>query len=212
MSRQKLILIGGGGHCKACIDVIECTDLYDIIGVLDRPELAGTNVLGYKIIGTDRDIFKYVQMGYQFLITIGQIKTSEVRKKIFGHLKQNGAVLATIISPRAQVSRHAKVGKGTIVMHNVIVNAGAEVGENCILNTSCGIEHDAIIGNHTHISTYAVINGDCRIGNEVFVGSNAAIANQVHVRDQVILGIGAVVNKNIDTEGTYVGNPLKKIK
>ena len=29
---RDIILIGGGGHCKSCIDVIEMTNKYNIIG------------------------------------------------------------------------------------------------------------------------------------------------------------------------------------
>lgn len=209
---HKLILIGGGGHCKACIDVIEQENSYEIIGILDQPDLLGSNVLDYSIIGNDDDILDYIKLGYHFLITVGQIKTASIRKKIFSFLVENNAVMATVISPVAHVSKYAKVGKGTIVMHHAVVNAAAEIGDNCILNTGCCVEHDAVIGIHSHISTYAVVNGDVKIGNEVFVGSNATLSNHIKIADNVLIGIGAVVNKDINTVGTYVGNPLKKIK
>lgn len=208
---HQLVLIGGGGHCKACIEVIEQEKNYEIVGILDQPDLVGSDVLGYPVIGTDDDILAYIQKGCHFLITVGQIKTALIRKKIFSFLVENGAVMATVISPTAHVSKHAKIGKGTIVMHHVTVNADAQVGDNCILNTGCCIEHDAFIGTHTHISTHAVVNGNAKIGAKVFVGSNATISNQVKIGDEIILGSGAVVIKNIDQKGTYVGSPVKKI-
>lgn len=209
---HKLVLIGGGGHCKACIEVIEQLGSYEIVGILDQSDLVGSNVLGYPVIGTDDDILGYIKQGYQFLITVGQIKTAVIRRKIFSFLVENGAVIATVISPIAHVSKHAKIGKGTVVMHYAVVNAAAQVGDNCILNTGCCIEHDALIGSHTHISTYAVVNGGVKVGNEVFVGSNATLSNLIKVTDNVLIGIGTVVNKDISTVGTYVGNPFKKIK
>ena len=211
MKKLKLILIGGGGHCKACIDVVECTNEYEIIGILDHADLIGTKVLDYKVIGTDDDILKYKQEGCRFLITVGQIKSPAIRKKIAQLLEQQEAILATIISPKAYVSKYAQIGKGTIVMHGAAVNASAQVGSNCILNTGCGIEHDAVIGNHTHISTYAVVNGGCIVGNEVFVGSNATVSSNVSVGNNIVIGSGSVVLKNIDESGTYAGNPVKKI-
>ena len=33
---KKIILIGGGGHCKSCIDVIENGNQYKIVGVNDK--------------------------------------------------------------------------------------------------------------------------------------------------------------------------------
>ena len=38
IKNKKLILIGGGGHCKACIDVIELENKYKIMGILDSPK------------------------------------------------------------------------------------------------------------------------------------------------------------------------------
>ena len=40
-SKQKLILIGGGGHCKSCIDVIEKEGRFQISGIVDVPEKYG---------------------------------------------------------------------------------------------------------------------------------------------------------------------------
>ena len=212
MRKHKVILVGGGGHCKACIDVVECTNEYEIVGILDRADLIGTDVLNYKIIGTDDDILKYKQEGCQFLITVGQIKSAAIRKKIFHHLAQCQATIITIISPKAHVSKYAQIGKGTIVMHGVTVNASAKVGTNCILNTGCCIEHDSIIGHHTHISTNAVINGGSIIGDEVFIGSNATMSGNVSLGNNIIIGSGSVVLKTIPEAGIYAGNPVRKIE
>ena len=38
---EKLILLGGGGHCKSCIDVIEQEGKYEIRAILDIEELMG---------------------------------------------------------------------------------------------------------------------------------------------------------------------------
>lgn len=212
MNKQKLILIGGGGHCKSCIDVIEQEGKYEILGILDQPEKKGDKILGYEVIGDDGDYEKFRQQGCDFLITVGQIKTAGIRKRIYENLKNIDAGIATVISPKAYVSQHAFIEKGTIVMHHAFVNAGARIGKNCILNSGCGIEHDAFIGNHCHISTFAVVNGDCNIGDEVFIGSNTTIYSQLSVAGKVVIGAGAVVHKDINSSGTWIGNPARKIR
>jgi sugar O-acyltransferase (sialic acid O-acetyltransferase NeuD family) len=207
----KLILLGGGGHCKSCIDVIESAGNYEIAGILDKEEHLHTTILGYKVIGADKDILQYHEQGYHFLITVGQIKNANIRKKLFKSLTDIGAVIVTVVSPHAKVSKYATLGKGTIVLHNATVNAAAKIGDNVIINTGANIEHDASVGNDCHISTNAVVNGDCVIGNEVFIGSNATISSQVEVGDNIVVGAGAVVYKNIKQQGTYAGNPAKII-
>ena len=61
------------------------------------------------------------------MIGIGQIKTAKIRVRIFELLNKLGYVLPTIVSPRAHVSKHAKIGDGTIVMHDAVVNANARL-------------------------------------------------------------------------------------
>lgn len=168
-----LILIGGGGHCHSCIDVIEQEGKHQIFGILDMPEMVGGKIMDYPIIGTDNDIPKYAEQGFGFLITVGQIKTAEKRKKLYQLVKKAGGKLPVIISPLAYVSKHSIIGEGTIVMHQSLINANARVGNNCIINTKALVEHDAVIGDHCHISTATLINGNVKVGEGVFFGSGA---------------------------------------
>lgn len=189
---QKLILLGGGGHCKSCIDVIEQEGKYTIAGILDHEELIGQKILGYEFIGTDNDISKFVDKGHLFLITVGQIKSSAIRKKLFSLLDENNAQIATVISPRAYVSKHANIGKGTIIMHDALINASASIGENCIINTKVLIEHDAIIEDFCHISTSAVINGGVRIKEGTFFGSNAVSKEYILIDNNSFVKAGTI--------------------
>ena len=174
---KELILIGGGGHCTSCIDVIESVGHFIIKGILDLPEKLGSEILGYQIFGTDQDLPKMVTNDIFFLITIGQIKDPQPRIRIYNELKRQSARLATIVSPNAYVSQHAKVGEGTIIMHGATVNANSIIGSNCIVNSHSLVEHDAKIMNHCHISTSAVVNGGVIVGEGSFLGSGA-VTNQ----------------------------------
>ena len=190
---KNLILIGGGGHCKSCIDVIEQENKYKIAGILDTPDKVGTEILGYKIIGTDDDIEKYAKQGYYFLITIGQIKSADLRIKLYENVKNAGGKFATIISPRAHVSKHASIGEGTIVMHDALVNAGAKIGKNCIINSKALIEHECIIKDNCHIAVGAVIAGEVEIGENSFVGANTTIVQRLKLPPKSFIKAGSLV-------------------
>ena len=175
MNVRPLILIGGGGHCKAVIDVAE-TAGYTILGILDIPENVGKNVLAYKIIGTDEDIPFYVDKA-DFIVTVGFIKSPELRIKIHRRVIESGGRLATIIASTAHVSQYATIREGTVVMHHAVINACALVGFGCIINTFCNIEHDVQIGDYCHISTGVMINGNCKVGANTFIGSQSVMVN-----------------------------------
>lgn len=181
MKKEKIILIGGGGHCHAVIDVIELEDKYEIIGIVDKPELIGQKVLGYEIIGCDEDLENIYKTCQNAMVTIGQISSFHLRKKLFDKLEKIGFTLPVVISPLSYVSQYAKIDQGTIVMHQALINANVFIGKNCIVNTNALIEHDTIIENHCHISTASVVNGNVLVKEGTFFGSNAVSKENIEV-------------------------------
>lgn len=188
--KKNLYLIGAGGHCKSCIDVIESTAQYEIRGLFDNSLPLETDIMGYKVIGSDEKIKEFISSKNYFLITVGQIKTAEIRKKIQLLVESLGGQFATVISPRAYVSRSAKIELGTIVMHDALVNSAAVVGKHCILNTKSLVEHDVVVEDFCHISTGAVLNGMCVIGSESFIGSNSVLQEKVTINKGSLLMAG----------------------
>lgn len=200
-----LLLIGGGGHCRSCIDVIEATGEYDIVGIVEKEGAALDNLTPYSIVGFDSDLPELLQQTPHCFITVGQVKKATVRKKMFHELKAMQAIMPTIIAPTAYVSPSAKLGEGTIVMHQALVNAYAQVGDNCIVNSKALIEHDCVVANHCHISTSAILNGEVTLGEGCLIGSGSVIKQSVKLIDDVVIGAGSVVLNSIDKAGTYWG-------
>jgi sugar O-acyltransferase (sialic acid O-acetyltransferase NeuD family) len=178
---EKILLIGGGGHCKSVIDVIEQEGKYEIAGIIDREELVGQKVLGYKVIGCDDDLTALFKEYNYAIVTIGQIKSNTLRVKLFNLLKEIGYTLPVIISPLAYVSKHASCAEGTVIMHHALVNAEANIGLNCIINSKSLIEHDVTIGNHCHISTATVVNGGVIVKSNSFLGSNSTSKEYIEI-------------------------------
>jgi sugar O-acyltransferase (sialic acid O-acetyltransferase NeuD family) len=208
---DEIILLGSGGHTKACIDVIESENRFKIAGLIERDAHERNTVLGYPIIGTDVDLPRLVKQYQYAFIAVGQVSDSLKRRNIYKDLILLGFNIPNIISPTAYVSKYAKLGSGTIIMHSAVVNADAQIGSNCIINNRALIEHDVTIDNHCHVSTGAIINGHSRIGEGSFVGSSAVINQCVEIVSNCVIGSCTVVTKSIPEEGIYVGNPFRKI-
>lgn len=201
--KSDLILIGGGGHCKACIDVIEQTGQFRITGIVDLPVHLGETVLGYPIIAADRDLPDLVNERQLFLITLGQIKSPDNRIALYDRLLAAGGRLATVISPLAYVSRHARIGAGTIVMHHALVNAEATVGENCIINSKALIEHDAAVAAHCHISTGARVNGGVQIEEGGFLGSGTVVYESISIGKRAVIGANRTVSGDVPANTVF---------
>ena len=192
---KPIILMGGGGHCKSCVDVIESEKKYKIVGILEKKKK--NFLLNYKIFSESYLNKREIRNKYAF-VTVGQIKNYKIRVELFNKINKLGFKIPVIVSPLAYVSKHAVIGKGTIIMHGAIVNAGAVIGNNCIINTNSLIEHDVMIGDHAHISTEATINGGVVIKDKVFVGSRVIIKNNITIGESSIIGAGLYIKKNIN--------------
>ena len=190
MSEGSILLLGAGGHARACIDVIEREGRFSIGGLLGLPGQLGTWVLGYPVLGTDVDLPRLLREHRHALIAVGQIKTPEHRMRLFELARSCACSFPVIVSPRAQVSRHAAVAEGTIVMHGAVVNAAATVGRNCILNSLSLVEHDSVIGDHGHIATAAAINSGVHVASGTFVGSNACVRQGIRIGERCVIGMG----------------------
>jgi len=203
---KSLLLVGGGGHCHSCIDVIEAADIYRIEGVV-QPRLSSELVMGYRVIGSDDDLPQLLKKSKSALITVGQIKTPETRIRLFDLLKKLDAESPIVVSPKAYCSKHSVIGEGSIIMHGAVVNAGARIGNNCIVNSQALVEHGVEIDDHCHISTGARINGDVNIGRGSFIGSGVIIREGVRVGENVIIGAGQLVMRDVPS-----GTMLKHVE
>ena len=190
---KEIILIGGGGHCKAVIDVIEQEGKFQIVGIVDKSELIEADVFGYSVIGTDSDLNSLVKIHKHALVTVGQIKLPDTRIKLFNLAMKVGFIFPSIISPRAYVSEYADIGDGTVIMHNALVNANAKVGRNCIINTNALIEHDSNIADHCHIATNTVVNGNVSVGQGSFIGSGSVTKEGITIGENSFIKARSIV-------------------
>ncbi len=193
MIEEAILLVGAGGHARACIDVIEQEKRFTIIGLIGLAQEIGTQVLGYPVLGDDAELPRLLRDCPNALVTVGHIKTPDFRIRLFTLLEEIGYTLPVIVSPNAYVSRHATLGAGTIAMHGSVVNAGAVVGRNCILNSQSLVEHDVVIADHCHISTLAAINSGVRIGAGTFVGSGSSVRQCLCIGERSLIGMGQSV-------------------
>lgn len=206
-----IILAGGGGHCKSCIEVIEANGKFEIKGILDDQLSAGSQIMGYLVLGGDDLIASLAMENNYFLITVGQIESPAIRIRIAHKILHANGFPATVVAAGASVSRSSSLGEGTIVMQHVIVNGNSRIGQHAILNNKCLVEHDTVVGDFCHISTGAIVNGNCLIGDRVFIGSGAVLTNGVSIAPDVVIGAGSVVIHSINEPGVYAGNPARKI-
>ena len=207
--RKNLILIGAGGHARSCIDVIEQEGRFSIIGLVGIESEIGLQVNGYEVIGTDKDLSTLIGKAQFALITLGQISTPDARASLYQRASKAGFDLANVVSPTAYVSPSAQIGKGTIVMHGVIINAGVKVGSNCIINSRSLLEHDTQVSDNCHISTGAILNGGVLVEEGCFIGSGTIVKEGVLIGERSVVGMGSQLRSNLTANSRFLGEQLK---
>lgn len=182
MKKQKLIIIGGGGHAKVIIDAILAGGEYDVQGIIDQKLETGTKVLGVSVLGTDEILPELYKKGIKnAFIGVGSIGDCTARRKIYEKLKNIGFDLPVIVHPKAVVARDVEFCEGTFVAASATINPGTKIGKNVIINTSSSIDHDCNIGDFVHIAPGAILCGTVTIGEGTHVGIGANIIQSIDI-------------------------------
>ena len=209
MSKKKIVLIGGGGHCKVVISILKKLDNFEIAGIVDNYK-AGSLISGIKIIGTDDDLRDIYKSGIHYaLITVGSTKDNTKRYLLFNMAKEIGYKFPVIISPEAIVDKSVKIDEGTVIMPGSIINIDSSIGKNCIMNSGAIIEHDCKIGDHCHIAPGVHVSGAVKIDKLSFIGIGTTIIQGIKIGENVTIGAGSVIIKDIPDNVIAVGNPAK---
>lgn len=197
-----LILLGGGGHCRSCIDVILTTKEFCIAGIVLRDDDHRKTFMNHPVLGSDKNLNELLSATSRVLVAVGQIKDDKDRRRLYEVAKSRGAAFPVVRSPLAYQSPYSMLGEGTIMMHHAVMNNSSSVGVNCILNTKCLIEHDVTVGDHCHVSTGAILNGGVRVKSGTFIGSGAIVREGVTIGERVTIGAGQVILKDVPDNTT----------
>lgn len=177
--------------------MVERTGAWSIVGIIERSGSSLTSVSNYPVIGTDDDLVAHYKPGRSALVTVGQIKSSALRRRLFAMAEDAGFELPVIVSPLASVARTALIGAGSVLMHFSHIGPDAVTGRNVIINTRATIEHDVMVGSHCHIATGVLVNGAVLVGDDTFIGSGAVCREGISIGSRCVISMGMNVKGDI---------------
>lgn len=210
--KRKLLLIGGGGHCKSIIDSLDSYTIYEEISIIDKSVLTGTMVGNRKVIGTDDDLVRLKSSGYtDGFVSVGSIGNPSIRIKLTKRIRKLGFHIPNIVDSSSHVSPSCKLGEGIYIGKAANINAGCFIGDGAIINTGAIVEHECKVGPFVHIAPGAVVCGNTTIGENTHIGANATVLQGVRVGDNVMVAAGSVITKNIANGKTVLGVPGREI-
>jgi|TARA_B110000495_G_C23004739_1_gene593390 sugar O-acyltransferase (sialic acid O-acetyltransferase NeuD family) len=191
---KKVLVIGGGGHAKSCIEALSYHPDYSVSGIND-PNISVSPFLHIPLVeGSLKDLFPVHTI---VLLGIGFIKNPKPREKLINEIQSIGFSTPSFVSSSAYLASNSNIDGGTIVMHQALINTHVEIGSFTIVNSKALIEHDVKVGSNCHISTGAIINGASKIGSNTFIGSNAVVGNNIEIGNNCIVQAGAFLNHDL---------------
>lgn len=206
--KEKIVIIGGGGHAKVIASILKKVGEFEIVGYTDEEDKG--NILEFPFLGNDSQFLSTNAHNIKnAAIGIGQIKSSVLRKKVADKYKNAGFNFPVIISPNAIVNENVVIGEGTVVFDGAVINTYSKIGRFVILNTNSTVEHDCNIGDFVHVASNAVLSGNVMIGQGTFIGAGSTVIQGIVIEQDVILGAGSTATRNCFAGKTYIGVPAK---
>ncbi|NKB87369.1 MAG: transferase [Acidobacteria bacterium] len=196
-----ITVIGGGGHAKVIVGLIQALGV-EIAAIRDEnPEVVGMTVLGVPVEHPSTEASTEPRV-----LAVGDNRArAVVAKRVRGPF-------ATLIHPAAFVAPDAELGPGTVVCAGAVIQPGAHVGSHVVVNTGSTIDHDCRIGDYVHLAPGVNLAGEVTVEEGAFLGVGSAVVNGLVIGAWATLGAGAVATRNIEATVTAVGTPARPLR
>lgn len=197
-SSSAIVIFGGGGRARVCIDLLRLTGGYEIIGVIDDKLPPGTSVLGVPVIGGRDRLTDLRARGVRFAVNaLGSAEHAEPRLVVHRLLETTGFVQPNLIHPRAMVEPSVVMGTANHILAGAIVGSAVRLGSGVTVNCGAIASHDSVLDDHVHLAPGAILAGSVHVGAESLVGMGATVYLKVRLGRRVRIKNGSHVFGNV---------------
>ncbi len=198
ISANSLVIVGGGGHAKMCIDLLRQTHEYEILGIIDDKLEVGAVIFGVQVIGGNSSLNKLVTLGVKYAVNaVGAISDPKLRAKIHTDLTDAGFFLPNLVHPLSNVELSVNMGVGNQIMMGSVVGSDVQIGDGCIVNSGAIISHDCVLRDHCHVAPGAVLAGHIDVGESAVIGMGTTVYLGLTIGREAVIFNGVNVLKNI---------------
>jgi UDP-perosamine 4-acetyltransferase len=208
--RERVVLVGSGGHAKVVLDILEAMENWDIVGVtIEKPDSAIT-FCGYPILGDDRVLSDLLDEGVTTAaIGVGGFTNNLLRKNIFNNLISLGFKVATLIHPSVMIARDVLIGEGSVFFGGVVINPGVRVGRNVVVATGSTVDHETQIEDDVLISAGVTVGAMVKIEKGALLAIGSTVVSGRNIGKNSLVAAGAVVVEDVAQETIVVGVPAR---
>jgi UDP-perosamine 4-acetyltransferase len=207
--RDKLVIIGSGGHAKVVIDILRNADGFSLIGCTD-PSNDRMTVMGLPVLGDDSVLERLHKEGVKHaFVALGD---NRLRQERADHALSLGFELVNAVSGWSCIAPSVKLGRDIAVMPGAVVNADSVVGDNVIINTGVTVDHDCVLGSGVHLAPGCNLAGNVTVGRNAFLGTGCKVIPKISIGEGSTIGAGSVVIRDIPDNSVAYGVPAKVVR
>ena len=194
----RVLILGGGGHAKMCIDILLQMKNFEIAGIIDQNLVQGSQILGIPVLGGNDDLERLYRQGIRLIVNgVGAVTHHPLREVLYSRLKEIGFEVPNIIHPKAAIEKSAVLGEGNQVMAHATVGSSVTVHNNCIINSGSIVSHDSILHDNVHIAPGAILAGGVEVAKNSLIGMGCTIYLNVHIGENVVIQNGCNIHQDV---------------
>lgn len=132
---------------------------------------------------------KYSALNWDAVVAVNEFYINDVRRALQEKISDLGYKFDSIISPKANISSTAEIGKNTIIHSGCFIGSDCRIGHHCMLRPNVVISENVNIKNYATLEANVVVREVCNIGNFVTICANSSLLRSTTIEDHCYLNI-----------------------
>ena len=205
-----LIIIGSDVYARRVIKCIEALiksgEEISIKGILDNNE-EKNDVKGYKILDKIDNANLYNDEDTSFIIAI---KNNKTRQEIADKFREFDYY--TVIHPKTHIGKNVYIGKGSIIMDEVIIKENTKIGNHVIINHGCIIEEEVIVEDYVNLLQSSSLGKQVKVDSLTSIGRDVLVIPKIYIGKKSIVKNASLVIEDVEDNCLMEGTTAKIIK
>lgn len=210
-----VLIIGAGGFARETAEAVRAVHAKDgsleLMGFLDDDaRLHGRAIGGTAVLGPIEAIEGHPDVAV--VIAVGRPDAYATRRALVARLDLPSTRYATVIHPTASLGTTCAVGRGSVILAQVVLTADVTIGEHVAIMPQVVLTHDVRVDDFATLASGVRLGGGVRIGSGAYIASGVAVREGCRVGPWSLVGMGSTVLCDVPEEQLWFGSPARGIR
>lgn len=201
---ENLIIVGIGANARLALAFIKTHNLFNVIGFAVNDKYKDKDsFMGYPVYSLESLKTTITNIEYKVFVSLLWNHLNKDRRNLYEYCKEQGFVMANLVSPLSVVRSEIK-GDNMWIQDHVVIQNDTKLGSNIAIMQGALIGADSEIESHCFFGAHSILAGGCFIGEQSFVGLHATVFDDTRIGKKCIIGACTAVKRNMSDYSKYV--------